>query len=52
MHVCQNIIPFNFHHTGQPEVSFTTPLENIKRKSNQRTVQKVTASLGVFTFPR
>lgn len=37
---------------GQPEVSFTIPLENIKRKSNQRTVQKVTTSLGVLIFPR
>lgn len=46
------ILPSNFHHNGHSEISFTTPLANIKRKSNQRTVQNVTASLGVLGFPR
>lgn len=29
-------------------MSFPAPVENINRKSNQRTVQKVTVSLGVL----
>lgn len=45
-------LPSSFHHNGHLEVSFTMPLENIRRKSNQRTDQNVTASLEVLSFPR
>ena len=41
-------LPSKFHQSGQSEASFTTPLENTKRKRSQRTVQNVTESLGVL----
>lgn len=44
-------LPSRFHQTGQPDANLTAPVANIKRKSNQRILQKVTASLGLLIFP-
>lgn len=42
--------PSKFHQVGQPEVNFTTPLENINRKQSHRTAQNRMESLGVPAF--